>query len=362
MSRLAAHCDRLAIGHPSTDGLRAELESAVEKWQSEQEEEEEEEEPAHASAVAAAAVAAGPAAQGQGLFRVEWTAAGSMNLAARILPHIPDTQRESLTAVSLPAPTWGGSAAGGAYLGAAGPVRDVYLGAAAGALPSDAADSAVGGAAAGALPSDAADSAVGGAAAGALPSDAADSAAVGDAAAGALPSDAADSAVGGGVTGTKHGAWSAYIDAMHSAWDYGAYCALLIDGDGVVVDGDRVTPVIRMEDRLLYPPPREGAVESITVRVLADALAAAAADGQGGAAQLRLEEGRFTLQDVLEAEEVAVVGSGVGVGRLVNVNGTAIGAGAGAGDDVNVGMSMYRLLRESLAGAKEAGWEVLARR
>ena len=310
MSRLAAHCDRLAIGHPSTDGLRAELESAVEKWQSEQEEEEEEEEPAHASAVAAAAVAAGPAAQGQGLFRVEWTAAGSMNLAARILPHIPDTQRESLTAVSLPAPTWGGSAAGGAYLGAAGPVRDVYLGAAAGALPSD----------------------------------------------------AADSAVGGGVTGTKHGAWSAYIDAMHSAWDYGAYCALLIDGDGVVVDGDRVTPVIRMEDRLLYPPPREGAVESITVRVLADALAAAAADGQGGAAQLRLEEGRFTLQDVLEAEEVAVVGSGVGVGRLVNVNGTAIGAGAGAGDDVNVGMSMYRLLRESLAGAKEAGWEVLARR
>ena len=345
MSRLAAHCDRLAIGHPSTDGLRAELESAVEKWQSEQEEEEEEEEPAHASAVAAAAVAAGPAAQGQGLFRVEWTAAGSMNLAARILPHIPDTQRESLTAVSLPAPTWGGSAAGGAYLGAAGPVRDVYLGAAAGALPSDAADSAVGGAAAGALPSDAADSA-----------------AVGDAAAGALPSDAADSAVGGGVTGTKHGAWSAYIDAMHSAWDYGAYCALLIDGDGVVVDGDRVTPVIRMEDRLLYPPPREGAVESITVRVLADALAAAAADGQGGAAQLRLEEGRFTLQDVLEAEEVAVVGSGVGVGRLVNVNGTAIGAGAGAGDDVNVGMSMYRLLRESLAGAKEAGWEVLARR
>jgi branched-subunit amino acid aminotransferase/4-amino-4-deoxychorismate lyase len=135
---------------------------------------------------------------------------------------------------------------------------------------------------------------------------------------------------------------------MHQAWDYGAYCALLIDDDGCVVDGDRVTPVVQMKGRLLYPPPRDGAVQSMTICVLADVLAG------GGGAQLRLEEGRFTLQDVLEAEGIAVVGSGVGVGRLATVNGSTIGEGVSTSGDVG----LYGLLRESLAGAKEAGWEV----
>jgi hypothetical protein len=72
------------------------------------------------------------------------------------------------------------------------------------------------------------------------------------------------------AAGTKHGAWGAYIDAMRAArcalptrssssklaalvlWPEtrvacrgnGAYCALLIDPDGYVVDADRMTPII----------------------------------------------------------------------------------------------------------------------
>jgi hypothetical protein len=99
LGRLAEHCDRLSIAHPSAEGLRNELQSAIAQWQQEGD-------PAHAFTVAATALAAGPAAQGQGLFRVEWTAGGGLNLAARVLPHIPDAKRGSLTAVSLPSPTW----------------------------------------------------------------------------------------------------------------------------------------------------------------------------------------------------------------------------------------------------------------
>ena len=53
----------------------------------------------------------------------------------------------------------------------------------------------------------------------------------------------------GGETGTKHGAWGPYAAAMMAARARGAYCGVLIDPDGVVVDGDRLTPVRQQQQR-----------------------------------------------------------------------------------------------------------------
>jgi para-aminobenzoate synthetase len=232
LQRLADHCARLGIVAPA-DGFRAEMQRALREWTPPE-------------------IPADPAAQGQGLFRVEWTASGVMNLAGRILPAIAQTKRDALSAVSVAAPWWSKSE----------------------------------------------------------------------------------------VVGTKHGAWSPYIDAMHAAWAHGSYCAVLVDPDGTVIDGDRVTPILidrqtttgeggtEQNVRLRYPPSQAGAVESMTMRALREELLSNTTRVESSGEVISIEESSFSLQDVLEAEEVLVVGSGVGVGNVTQVNGVAIAGGA----------------------------------
>ena len=238
--RLADNCARLGIEPPAQPAkdragrFRAQLCAALKAW---------------------APPALAPETEGQGLFRVEWTAAGEMALSCRVLPPLAEAKRCQLAAVSLPAPWW-----------------------------------------------------------------------------------AMD-----GVTGCKHGSWAPYMDAMHAARAQGAYCALLVDPDGAVVDGDRVTPVLRdATGRVRYPPPHAGAVQSVTMRLLLESLAE---EGDQG---LRLEEESFTLDEVLAGQELVVVGSGVGVGRLVEVDGTALAKAA----EEQAGEGLYEALRRCLDRAR----------
>ena len=83
--------------------------------------------------------------------------------------------------------------------------------------------------------------------------------------------------------------------------DAGSYCALLVDPDGTVVDGDRVTPVILDQSgtRLRYPPPRAGAVESVTLGLLLRALREGAGSDQTALEQEwgYPEASSFTIQE-----------------------------------------------------------------
>ena len=158
----------------------------------------------------------------------------------------------------------------------------------------------------------------------------------------------------GGATGTKHGAWAPYTEAMLAARAAGAYCALLVDADGVVVDGDRVTPVIWDADgRVRYPPPADGAVESVTVRMVLDELRET--DGEGGVPRTAEAEA-FTLEELLAARQVVLLGSGVGVGRLASVDGVALSGSAGGEADTAEGPSFFEVMSGCLARARGKGW------
>ena len=75
--------------------------------------------------------------------------------------------------------------------------------------------------------------------------------------------------------GTKHAAWAPYTDARTAARNAGADIALLVH-DGVVVDGDRCTPILLDSDGVAYAPSLEGGgIDSITLNVLEPAIEAA---------------------------------------------------------------------------------------
>lgn len=175
-----------------------------------------------------------------------------------------------------------------------------------------------------------------------------------------------------GATGTKHADWSPYHDAMHRAWAQGGYCALLVDPDGTVIDGDRVTPILAETSDgtsstsgkivLRYPLKRAGAVESITIRALRQELDRLEGDGQEGP-RMVLRESSFSLRDVQAATTLAllVVGSGVGVGNIGQLNGSPIGRAKRAGDAFDA-HKIYTAVANCLSKAREAGWEMLASR
>ena len=264
LQRLAENCERLQIVAPE-QGFRAELERAVRGW-------------------TPPATPIQPDQQGQGLFRVEWTSSGMMNLAGRILPVVSPAKRAALVAVSLPAPWWKRR----------------------------------------------------------------------------------------GATGTKHADWSPYQDAMQRARAQGGYCALLVDPDGTVIDGDRVTPILAETSDgtsstsgkivLRYPPKRAGAVESITIRALRQELDRIESNGQDGPIMV-LRESSFSLRDVQAATSQAllVVGSGVGVGNIRLLNGSPIGVAEQAGDAYDAD-EVFTAVANCLSKAREDGWEMLSSR
>jgi branched-subunit amino acid aminotransferase/4-amino-4-deoxychorismate lyase len=120
------------------------------------------------------------------------------------------------------------------------------------------------------------------------------------------------------VQGTKHAAWSPYQEARSAAMNAGADIALLVH-EGIVVDGDRCTPILLDSDGIAYAPSDEGGgIDSITLRILQPAIEAAG---------IPFRYARLTETLLGRASEVIVVGTGVGVAWLDEVDGQNVGTG-----------------------------------
>jgi predicted nicotinamide N-methyase len=114
--------------------------------------------------------------------------------------------------------------------------------------------------------------------------------------------------------GVKHGAWGGYRAAIAEAQRRGADAALLTDEDGCIVDGDRALPVILGADGILrHPGPADGAVASAT-------LAAVLKE----APPCEVREERLSMEMILNAREVVLLGSGVGCVAVKSVDGVAL--------------------------------------
>jgi len=119
------------------------------------------------------------------------------------------------------------------------------------------------------------------------------------------------------VQGTKHAAWSPYQNARREAVSKGADIALLVH-EGVVVDGDRCTPIILDSDGVAYAPSVEcGGIDSITLRILQPAIESAG---------IPFRYARLTEKLLGRASELIVVGTGVGVAWLNEVDSQNIGS------------------------------------
>jgi branched-subunit amino acid aminotransferase/4-amino-4-deoxychorismate lyase len=141
------------------------------------------------------------------------------------------------------------------------------------------------------------------------------------------------------ITGTKHAAWQPYHDARKYAKSRGADVALLIDDD-IIVDADRASPILLDSDGVAYFSRIEsGAVDSLTLRALSDAVSDAG---------IPLRPARLTRTLVARCREFIVVGSGIGVARIVEIDGQFVG-----GDEPT---PLYRALTESQDKRLESGW------
>ena len=88
----------------------------------------------------------------------------------------------------------------------------------------------------------------------------------------------------------------------------------MIDEDGCIVDGDRALPVILGADGIIrHPGPADGAVASAT-------LAAVLRE----APPCEVREERLSLEMILNAREVVLLGSGVGCVSVQSVDGVAL--------------------------------------
>ena len=119
--------------------------------------------------------------------------------------------------------------------------------------------------------------------------------------------------------GTKHAAWSGYQQARKNSNQGGADIALLVH-EGVVVDGDRCTPILLDADGVAFAPsPEGGGIDSITLNLLKPAI-----ENTG----IPFRYARLTETLLGRAAEIIVVGTGVGVAWLSEIDGQNVGKGA----------------------------------
>lgn len=120
------------------------------------------------------------------------------------------------------------------------------------------------------------------------------------------------------VQGTKHAVWDGYSNARLNAINQGADIGLLVH-EGVVVDGDRCTPVLLDADGVAFAPsPEGGGIDSITLNILKPAIEAAG---------IPFRYARLTETLLGRAAEIIVVGTGVGVAWLSEIDGQSVGTG-----------------------------------
>ena len=121
------------------------------------------------------------------------------------------------------------------------------------------------------------------------------------------------------VQGTKHAVWDGYSNARLNAINQGADIGLLVH-EGVVVDGDRCTPVLLDADGVAFAPsPEGGGIDSITPNILKPAIEAAG---------IPFRYARLTETLLGRAAEIIVVGTGVGVAWLSEIDGQSVGTGS----------------------------------
>lgn len=117
------------------------------------------------------------------------------------------------------------------------------------------------------------------------------------------------------MEGIKHGAWGGYRAAIAEATARGADATLLVDAVGRVVDGDRALPLLLGADGVVrYPGPRDGAVASVTLNAVSGELRAA----------FDVREERLTKEAIRAANEVVLLGSGLGCVAVESVDGVAL--------------------------------------
>ena len=132
------------------------------------------------------------------------------------------------------------------------------------------------------------------------------------------------------ITGTKHADWREYNKITKHAQDNGFDVALLIFEEAIV-DADRGTPIMLDDDGTAWVPDgNQGGVDSITLEYMIQIL-----EEQG----IPLIKGRLTAKMILRAQELLVLGTGIGVAKLVEVDGTKIGVG---------GNTLYNLCNKHL--------------
>jgi len=118
------------------------------------------------------------------------------------------------------------------------------------------------------------------------------------------------------LTGVKHGDWLPYTQARNLAEEAGADIALLIY-QFHIVDGDRAMPIVLDEDGGVWiSPPEFGGVASITFQAVRSAITAAG---------IPIRQGRLNERIVARCHEMVMLGTGVGVARLLSIDGESVG-------------------------------------
>ena len=117
------------------------------------------------------------------------------------------------------------------------------------------------------------------------------------------------------IAGTKHGAWSAYIEARKEAEWKGADVALLVH-EYSIIDGDRCSPVVLDEDGVVWLSDSPLAVDSITIELIRPFLVASG---------YHIQTGQLNERLVARCAELVAVGTGVGVVGIESIDGEPVG-------------------------------------
>ena len=142
----------------------------------------------------------------------------------------------------------------------------------------------------------------------------------------------------GEITGTKHADWSKYLRITKNAEELGFDIALLIFNE-TIVDADRSTPILLDHDGIAWVCDNKmGGVDSITLDYVENVL-----ETHG----IPLMRGRLTATMLLRSEELLVLGTGVGVAKVIEVDGTKIG------NDSNI---LYNIICETLTKLQTEKW------
>tara|TARA_B100001250_G_scaffold69690_1_gene56011 strand:- start:565 stop:1347 length:783 start_codon:yes stop_codon:yes gene_type:complete len=120
----------------------------------------------------------------------------------------------------------------------------------------------------------------------------------------------------GEIRGTKHGDWKPYFDARKMALDNNVDISLLIENN-CLIDGDRCMPILLDTDGTAYYPRVEnGALDSITLEQIYNCL-----ENSG----IPIRPAIITMNLILRAKEMIVIGSGMGIQSLGAIDGRSIG-------------------------------------